>query len=154
MLEINSKSPSFIALDENKNQIDFNDYLGKKAIVLFFYPKNHTPGCTKETLEFDSNLKNFGKLNTLVCGISKDSIKRQKSFADKFDISLDLLSDENGKTCEDFGVWVKKSMYGRTFFGIERSTFIIGKNMKVLKEWRKVKVKDHVSEVIAFLKSL
>ena len=151
MIREGSKLSSFKLSNQNG---EIRKFPNKKLSVLFFYPKANTPGCTKETLEFDSNLKNFGKLNTLVFGISKDSIKRQKSFADKFDISLDLLSDENDKICEDFGVWVKKSMYGRTFFGIERSTFIIGKNMKVLKEWRKVKVKDHVSEVIAFLKSL
>ena len=151
MIREGSKLSSFKLSNQNG---EIRKFPNKKLSVLFFYPKANTPGCTKETLEFESNLKNFGKLNTLVFGISKDSIKRQKSFADKFDISLDLLSDENDKTCEDFGVWVKKSMYGRTFFGIERSTFIIGKNMKVLKEWRKVKVKDHVSEVIAFLKSL
>ena len=151
MIKEGSKLSSFKLSNQNG---EIRKFPNKKLSVLFFYPKANTPGCTKETLEFDSNLKNFGKLNTLVFGISKDSIKRQKSFADKFDISLDLLSDENDKICEDFGVWVKKSMYGRTFFGIERSTFIIGKNMKVLKEWRKVKVKDHVSEVIAFLKSL
>ncbi len=151
MIKEGSKLSSFKLSNQNG---EIRKFPNKKLSVLFFYPKANTPGCTKETLEFDSNLKSFGKLNTLVFGISKDSIKRQKSFADKFDISLDLLSDENDKTCEDFGVWVKKSMYGRTFFGIERSTFIIGKNMKVLKEWRKVKVKDHVSEVIAFLKSL
>ena len=87
-------------------------------------------------------------------GISKDSIKRQKNFSDKFNISLDLLSDENDDISEKFGVWVKKSMYGRTFFGIERSTFVLGKNMKVLKEWRKVKVRDHVLEVMSFLKSI
>ena len=151
MIREGSKLSSFKLSNQNG---EIRKFPNKKLSVLFFYPKANTPGCTKETLEFDSNIKNFGKLNTLVFGISKDSIKRQKSFADKFDISLDLLSDENDKICEDFGVWVKKSMYGRTFFGIERSTFIIGKNMKVLKEWRKVKVKDHVSEVIAFLKSL
>ena len=151
MIKEGSKLSSFKLSNQNG---EIRKFPNKKLSVLFFYPKANTPGCTKETLEFDSNLKNFGKLNTLVFGISKDSIKRQKSFADKFDISLDLLSDENDKICEDFGVWVKKSMYGRTFFGIERSTFIIGKNMKVLKEWRKVKVKDHVSEVITFLKSL
>ena len=82
------------------------------------------------------------------------SLFNQKNFSNKFNISLDLLSDENNDICEKFGVWVKKSMYGRTFFGIERSTFVLGKNMKVLKEWRKVKVRDHVLEVMSFLKSI
>ena len=126
----------------------------KEISILFFYPKANTPGCTKEAIEFDSNLKKIEKLNACVFGISKDSIKRQKNFSDKFNISLDLLSDENNDICEKFGVWVKKSMYGRTFFGIERSTFVLGKNMKVLKEWRKVKVRDHVLEVMSFLKSI
>ena len=151
MLKEGSKLSPFKLSNQHDKIIKFPN---KKISILFFYPKANTPGCTKEAIEFDSNLKKIEKLNACVFGISKDSIKRQKNFSDKFNISLDLLSDENNDICEKFGVWVKKSMYGRTFFGIERSTFILGKNMKVLNEWRKVKVRDHVLEVISFLKSI
>jgi peroxiredoxin Q/BCP len=151
MLKEGSKLSPFKLSNQYDKIIKFPN---KKISILFFYPKANTPGCTKEAIEFDSNLKKIEKLNACVFGISKDSIKRQKNFSDKFNISLDLLSDENNDICEKFGVWVKKSMYGRTFFGIERSTFILGKNMKVLNEWRKVKVRDHVLEVISFLKSI
>ena len=151
MLKEGSKLSPFKLSNQHDKIIKFPN---KKISILFFYPKANTPSCTKEAIEFDSNLKKIEKLNACVFGISKDSIKRQKNFSDKFNISLDLLSDENNDICEKFGVWVKKSMYGRTFFGIERSTFILGKNMKVLNEWRKVKVKDHVLEVISFLKSI
>ena len=151
MLKEGSKLSPFKLSNQYDKIIKFPN---KKISILFFYPKANTPGCTKESIEFDSNLKKIEKLNACVFGISKDSIKRQKNFSDKFNISLDLLSDENNDICEKFGVWVKKSMYGRTFFGIERSTFILGKNMKVLNEWRKVKVRGHVLEVISFLKSI
>ena len=151
MVKEGRKLSSFKLLNQNGEIIKFPN---NKLSIIFFYPKANTPGCTKETIEFEANLKKLKKLNVLVFGISKDSIKRQKNFADKFNISIDLLSDENNVTCENFGVWIKKSMYGRSFFGIERSTFILGKNMKILKEWRKVKVEDHVLEVISFLKSI
>ena len=151
MLKEGSKLSPLKLSNQNDKIIKFPN---KKISILFFYPKANTPGCTKEAIEFDSNLKKIEKLNACVFGISKDSIKQQKNFSDKFNISLDLLSDENNDICEKFGVWVKKSMYGRTFFGIERSTFILGKNMKVLNEWRKVKVRGHVLEVISFLKSI
>ena len=151
MVKEGIKLSPFKLINQNGEIIKFPN---KKVSILFFYPKANTPGCTKEVVEFESNLKKIKKLNACVYGISKDSIKRQKNFSDKFNISLDLLSDENNDICEKFGVWVKKSMYGRTFFGIERSTFVLGKNMKVLKEWRKVKVRDHVLEVMSFLKSI
>ena len=121
-------------------------------ILFYFYPKADTPGCTKESCEFQSNLKKFNKFETTVFGISKDSVQRQSKFAEKYKLKFNLLSDESEKICEKFGVWVNKSMYGRTYKGIERSTFLVGKNGKILKIWRKVKVNNHVEEVLDTIK--
>ena len=120
--------------------------------LIYFYPKADTPGCTKESCEFQSNLKKFNKFETTVFGISKDSVQRQSKFAEKYKLKFNLLSDESEKICEKFGVWVNKSMYGRTYKGIERSTFLVGKNGKILKIWRKVKVNNHVEEVLDTIK--
>ena len=121
--------------------------------IIYFYPKADTPGCTKESCEFQTNLKKFNNLKTQIVGISKDSVAKQKKFAQKFNLKFNLLSDESTDICEKFGVWVEKSMYGKKYYGIERSTFVIGKNKKILKAWRKVKVNNHVDEVMSFIKS-
>lgn len=122
-------------------------------LIIYFYPKADTPGCTKESCEFQTNLKKFNNLKTQIVGISKDSVAKQKKFAQKFNLKFNLLSDESTDICEKFGVWVEKSMYGKKYYGIERSTFVIGKNKKILKAWRKVKVNNHVDEVMSFIKS-
>ena len=102
-------------------------------LIIYFYPKADTPGCTKESCEFQTNLKKFNNLKTQIVGISKDSVAKQKKFAQKFNLKFNLLSDESTDICEKFGVWVEKSMYGKKYYGIERSTFVIGKNKKILK---------------------
>ena len=118
-----------------------------------FYPKADTPGCTKESCDFQSNLRKLNNLKVRVYGISKDTIQKQNKFAEKYKLKFDLLSDENDKICEKFGVWIKKSMYGRTYKGIDRSTFLIMKG-KVVKVWRKVKVNNHVEEVVDTIKQM
>lgn len=128
--------------------------LRPKAVVLFFYPKDNTPGCTKEAIGFTETAAEFEQANVCVIGVSKDSVKSHDKFVEKQNLGVILLSDENGNTCEDFGVWKEKSMYGKTYMGIERSTFLINGSGQVVREWRKVKVPGHVQEVLKAAKSL
>lgn len=150
MLQEGDRLTNFKLLNQDEEivKVPSNDLL-----IIYFYPKADTPGCTKESCEFQTNLKKFNKLKTQIVGISKDSVAKQKKFAQKFNLKFNLLSDESTEICEKFGVWVEKSMYGKKYYGIERSTFVIGKNKKILKAWRKVKVNNHVDEVMSFIKS-
>ena len=150
MLEEGDRLSNFKLLNQDEEivKVPSNDLL-----IIYFYPKADTPGCTKESCEFQTNLKKFNNLKTQIVGISKDSVAKQKKFAQKFNLKFNLLSDESADICEKFGVWVEKSMYGKKYYGIERSTFVIGKNKKILKAWRKVKVNNHVDEVMSFIKS-
>ena len=131
---------------------DFNlsDYKGQN-IVIYFYPRDNTPGCTSEGEDFRDNYKKFKKKNTQIFGVSKDTIKSHESFKDKFKFPFDLISDSEEKICKIFDVIKEKSMYGKKYMGIERSTFLINEEGKVVKEWRKVKVKGHVEEVLSFI---
>ena len=123
------------------------DLAGKKLII-YFYPQDDTPGCTKEAIEF-SNLKNdFDKKNVNIIGVSKDSIEKHKKFISKYNLSLKLASDEDLEICETFKVWVEKSMYGKKYMGIERSTFLFNENLELIQSWRKVKVNGHAEEVL------
>ena len=149
MLKEGQKLPSFKL---NNQEGDAVKLPANDMTIIYFYPKADTPGCTKESCEFQSNLKKFNKFETTVFGISKDSVQRQSKFAKKYNLKFNLLSDENEKVCEKFGVWVNKSMYGRTYKGIERSTFLVNRNGKILKIWRKVKVNNHVEEVLDTIK--
>lgn len=150
MLQEGDRLSNFKLLNQDEEivKVPSNDLL-----IIYFYPKADTPGCTKESCEFQTNLKKFNNLKTQIVGISKDSVSKQKKFAQKFNLKFNLLSDESTDICEKFGVWVEKSMYGKKYYGIERSTFVIGKNKKILKAWRKVKVNNHVDEVMSFIKS-
>ena len=122
--------------------------------VLFFFPRADTPGCTKEAIEFSSLKKDFNKLNIQLIGISKDTIVKQEKFKKKHNLTCMLGSDDNTSICENFGVWVEKSMYGKTYMGIKRTTFLIDENRKIIKIWEKVKVPNHAQEVLEFSKSL
>ena len=119
----------------------------------FFIPETIRQGCTKEAKDFTENLNLFDKAKVNIFGISKDSIESHEKFIKKQNLAISLLSDKNGTVCEDFGVWKEKSMYGKTYMGIERSTFIIDGNGLVIKEWRKVKVSGHVNEVLQVIES-
>lgn len=150
MIKENSKIKNFdLKISETKN-IKIKQLLGKKVII-FFYPKDDTPGCTKEAISFSENLKEFEKYNSVIFGISKDSLKKHENFKLKHNIKVNLASD-SGDICELFGVWVEKSMYGKKYMGIERSTFFIDENQIVKKIWRKVKVSGHVDEVLEVIK--
>ncbi|UYV35845.1 peroxiredoxin [Rhodobacteraceae bacterium D3-12] len=123
-------------------------------VVLFFYPRDNTSGCTKEAIAFSLLKPDFDALGVKVYGLSKDSIASHEKFASKQELTIDLLSDEHGSACEDFGVWQEKKMYGKTFMGIVRSTFLIDASGQVVREWRKVKVDGHAEEVLTAAKAL
>ena len=123
-------------------------------MVLYFYPKDDTPGCTKEACGFQESLPNFSKLDAAIIGVSKDSITRHKNFKSKYGLNFTLGSDEDGSVCESYGVWKEKKNYGRTYMGIERSTFLIDGKGVIRNVWRKVKVNGHVDEVLEAAKAL
>ena len=136
-------------IDGSEKEYSLNDFKGQK-VILYFYPKDNTSGCTQEACDFRDNINRLTNYATVI-GVSPDSIKSHKSFKEKQSLNFILLSDPEHKLAEEFEVWKEKSMYGRKYMGIERSTFILDKNGKVEKEWRKVKVKGHVDEVIEYL---
>ena len=138
-------------VEGKEKEFSLNDFKGQR-VILYFYPKDNTSGCTQEACDFRDNINRLTSYATVI-GISPDSIKSHKSFKEKHSLNFILLSDPEHKLAEKFEVWKEKSMYGRKYMGIERSTFIIDKNGKIEKEWRKVKVKGHVDEVIEYLKN-
>ena len=117
-------------------------------IILYFYPKDDTPGCTREAIDFTSHINAFNECKTKIIGVSAASISKHKKFIEKHKLEVILASDEDKKVCEDYGVWIEKSMYGKKFMGIERATILIDKNRKIRKIWRKVSVTGHVEEVL------
>ena len=135
-----------------EKEFSLNDFKGQK-VILYFYPKDNTSGCTQEACDFRDNINRLTSY-AIVIGVSPDSIKSHKSFKEKQSLNFILLSDPEHKLAEEFEVWKEKSMYGRKYMGIERSTFILDKNGKIEKEWRKVKVKGHVDEVIEYLSAI
>ena len=151
IVEIGKKISNFKAKSTNENEFNLKDFQDG-FIVLYFYPKDNTPGCTQEGIDFSNNYRKFKNLNTEIIGISKDNIKSHENFKKKYKYKFDLISDEDEKICKMFDVIKEKNMYGKKYMGIERSTFIIDKKGKLLKEWRKVKVKGHVEEVLKFIK--
>lgn len=147
MLKEGSKAPAFKLPGDDGKVHSLSDYKGK-TVVLYFYPKDDTSGCTAEACDFRDNMKRIAKKDTVVIGVSKDSAKSHTKFKDKYDLNFLLLSDEDGKMLEKYGVWQEKSMYGRKYWGIARTTFIIDGNGKIRKVFEKVKVKGHVDEVL------
>ena len=152
MLKINSKAPKFILPSTSNDSYSLKDSAG--YIIIYFYPKDDTPGCTIETNDFNKLLPKFKKLNCDIYGISKDSIKSHNKFRKKFNIKFDLLADEELKVLKKYKVWAKKKFMGKEFMGVVRSTFLIDKKGKIVKAWNNVKVKDHAKEVLETLKNL
>ena len=152
MFKEGDKVPAF-SIKTDKNEFRLKENNTNKTVV-FFFPRANTSGCTKEALEFTHLVGEFKKLNTLIIGISKDSPEQQKKFREKYDLKFELGSDVEGKICDMFSTWVEKSMYGKKYMGIQRSTFIISEECKILKSWPKVKVANHASEVLEELKKL
>ena len=147
------KSPAVSLPRDGGEMLSLTD-LRPQNVVLFFYPRDATPTCTKEAVSFSQSKEDFDELNTVLVGISKDSIKSHEKFIIKNDLKIPLLSDIENEICEAFGVWTEKSMYGKTYMGIERSTFLIDGHGNVVKEWRKVKIKDHVADVLSAITNL
>lgn len=151
MLEEGKKAPAFDLLNQDGNKISLKDFSGKK-IVLYFYPKDDTSGCTKEACSFRDSFPKFKKSDAVILGVSPDSVKSHKKFAEKYDLNFDLLADEDKKVVQLYDVWKEKSMYGRKYMGVERTTFIIDEKGKIKKIFPKVKVDGHEKEVLEALK--
>ena len=152
-VQVGKKVRDFKALLDNEETFKLSENKGKN-LVFYFYPKDNTPGCTKEGEDFRDNYSVIKKLNTEVIGVSKDSVASHQKFIKKFNFPFNLISDENEKVCNLFNVIKEKNMYGRKYMGIERSTFLIDTNAKLVKEWRKVRVKGHVDDVIESIKEI
>ena len=152
-VQVGKKVRDFKALLDNEETFKLSENKGKN-LVFYFYPKDNTPGCTKEGEDFRDNYSVIKKLNTEVIGVSKDSVATHQKFIKKFNFPFNLISDENEKVCNLFNVIKEKNMYGRKYMGIERSTFLIDTNGKLIKEWRKVRVKGHVDDVIESIKEI
>lgn len=140
------KAPDFSAPTDGGGSLKLSSLKGKN-VVLYFYPKDDTPGCTKEACGFRDSMDLLANAGTVVVGVSKDSVKRHDNFKTKYDLNFQLVSDEDGKICEAYGVWVEKMNYGRTYMGIERATFLIDAKGKIVEVWRKVRVNGHVEAV-------
>jgi thioredoxin-dependent peroxiredoxin len=151
VLKEGDKAPSFVLPTDNGTDIALKDLSGKK-LILYFYPKDDTTGCTKEAIGFSERLADFKKAGALVVGVSKDSVEKHGKFREKYDLKIPLGADPEGKVVERYGAWVEKSMYGRKYMGIDRSTFLIDGKGVIRKIWRKVKVPGHVDEVLAAAK--
>jgi peroxiredoxin Q/BCP len=151
MIKENSKAPNFKLPSSNNKNLEIKKSLGK-YLVIYFYPRDNTPGCTNEAKDFSKLYKEFKKLNCEIVGISKDSIESHKKFISKFKIPFQLLSDEKIVTLKKYGAWGEKSMYGKKFMGIKRTTILINLKGKIIKIWNNVKVKDHAKEVLNYLK--
>ena len=152
-LAVGDKAPAFDLPAGGSGRLKLSELKGK-AVVLYFYPKDDTSGCTKEAIDFTAKKKEFDKLGAVVIGVSKDSVPSHEKFAKKHALKVALGADEDGKTCEAYGVWVEKSMYGRKYMGIERATFLLDGTGKLRQVWRKVKVPGHADEVLAAAKAL
>lgn len=148
---LNMEAPNFTLLNEKEEKVSLSNFRGKK-VVLYFYPKDMTPGCTTEACDFRDHYQSFEDLNAVILGISGDTADKHTKFIEKYGLPFSLLVDDIHEVAEKYGVWVLKKMYGREFMGIERSTFLINEDGIVEKEWRKVKVKNHIEEVLTYLK--
>lgn len=152
MLEEGKKAPEFKLKNENGDIVSLSDFKGKK-VVLYFYPKDDTPGCTKEACSFRDEFPKFGKLDAVVLGVSADSVESHKRFIKKYNLPFSLLSDEKKETLEKYDVWKEKSMFGKKYMGIVRTTFVIDEKGIIKKIFENVKVADHEKEVLNALKN-
>ena len=152
-LLINETAPPFCLPDQNGGEVCLNHFSGK-WVVLYFYPKDNTPGCTTEAIDFSANQKDFEKLDAVILGVSPDSVKSHQNFCQKKDLTISLLADVEKKVLNDYGVWQLKKMYGREYFGVVRTTVLIDPNGTVREIWPKVKVKGHSIVVLEKLKEL
>ena len=152
-VEPGEKAPDFCLPDENGQEVCLKDFKGK-WVVLYFYPKDNTPGCTREAEEFTELLPEFEKLGAVVLGVSPDSVESHRRFKDKKKLKVKLLSDESKEVIKAYGVWQKKKMYGREYYGVVRTTYLIDPEGKVAHVWKRVRVKGHAEAVLNRIKEL
>jgi len=152
-INVGDKAPDFTRPTDGGSKLSLSAFRDR-PVVLYFYPKDDTSGCTKEAIGFRDSLAEFEAAGASVVGVSKDSVSRHDKFKTKHELNFPLISDEDGTLCEAYGTWVEKSMYGRKYMGIERATFLIGPDGVIRNVWRKVKVPGHVDEVLAAVKAL
>ncbi|MFD3448079.1 thioredoxin-dependent thiol peroxidase [Microbacteriaceae bacterium 4G12] len=151
MLEIGKKVPEFTLPASNGEQVRLSDFLGKR-VVLYFYPKDMTPGCTTEACDFRDAYGLFQEQNTVILGVSPDPVEKHEKFISKYNLPFMLLVDEQQETAKAYDVWKLKKNFGKEYMGIERSTFLINEEGVLAKEWRKVKVKGHIEEILSYMK--
>jgi peroxiredoxin Q/BCP len=149
-LNIGDKAPAFCLPDAENKKVCLKDFKGK-WLVLYFYPKDNTSGCTKEAVDFTSGIKDFKKMNAIVVGVSPDSVTSHMNFINKHALRVILLSDQEHKVLKEYGVWQKKSMYGREYYGVVRTTFVVDPKGKIVQKWEKVKVVGHADAVKDFV---
>ncbi|MEI3597928.1 MULTISPECIES: thioredoxin-dependent thiol peroxidase [unclassified Oceanobacillus] len=150
-VELGKEVNNFIIQNQSGEEISLSDYRGK-YVILYFYPKDMTPGCTTQACDFRDNHEKFSELDAVILGVSPDPVERHQKFIEKHDLPFELLADENHELAKAFDVWKLKKNFGREYYGVERSTFIIDKEGKLLKEYRKVRVKGHVEEALEYLR--
>lgn len=153
MLTEGTVAPEIVLKDKNSNEVKLSDFKGQKVVV-YFYPKDNTPGCTRQACAFSNNFSKFEELNIKVIGISKDSEASHIRFADKYDLPFVLLSDPELKAIKDYDVWQEKKMYGKTSFGVVRSTYLIDENGVIEKVWKKAKPDTNAEEIIEYIENL
>lgn len=154
LLQENQKIKNFKVLLDTGEKTDLKQLLGEKGLILYFYPKDDTPGCTKEACSFRDDYQKFVEKGVNVVGVSADSLESHQKFKQKYNLNFPLIVDEKKELCNYFGVWGEKKMYGKTIEGINRTTFILNKDLKILKVYPKVKVENHVSEILKDLEEL
>lgn len=154
MLQIEQTAPSFSSIDQNNNAINSNDFIGKKNVVLYFYPKDDTTGCTIEANQFTALINDFSQADTIVIGVSKDDCQSHQAFIEKFDLKVELLADTDGKVCNDYAVWQEKEKNGVKKMGIVRSTFIINKEGKLAYVEYGVSADGHAEKILNAVKEL
>ncbi|QKX03034.1 thioredoxin-dependent thiol peroxidase [Wolbachia endosymbiont of Litomosoides sigmodontis] len=153
-LVVGNSAPNFNFLTDSGENLSLSDFLDKKNVVLYFYPKDDTPGCTLEAKGFRDKINDFSSLDTAIIGVSRDSIKCHTNFKAKYSLPFYLVSDENAEISEKYGVLVEKSIFGKKYMGIERTTFLMDKKNKIVRIWKGVKVSGHVNEVLEEVKKI
>ncbi|GIX43589.1 MAG: peroxiredoxin [Leptospiraceae bacterium] len=154
LLKENKKIKNFKVLLDNGEKTTLKELAGNKGLILYFYPKDNTPGCTKEACSFRDNLEEFQKIGYNVVGVSADSLESHQKFKNKHNLNFPLIVDESKELCQYFGVWGEKKMYGKTYEGINRTTFILDKDLKIIKVYPKVKVEEHCNQILNDLAKL
>lgn len=152
MVSVGSNAPDFTIQIDGGSNFKLSDYRGQKVVV-YFYPKDNTPGCTTEACDFRESIQQFNKLNCKVIGISRDSVATHAKFKEKYNLNFPLGADEDGTVCQLYGVWVEKSMFGKKYFGINRATFLIDEQGMVIHIWPNVSVSTHIKDILAILQS-